>query len=333
MVTVEKIGSGLIVLSGVSVYSGSTRIIGGAIRVASDGALGSTAGGTIIRGGTNSGRLELIGDVTVGDVLTLEARGGAIPAHVVSIAGSNAITNSIRTVSGGLGYGLQTDNGTLSIAGNIEQITPQTYDRPLYLRGSGTAAIAGYIRGNGGFDLNLIKSDAGTWSIAGDIAIASIAVDAGTLKLDTPVRRVMAVSGVSITGTGVLDVTRNVLEIAYTGVSPFASLYPAVVNGNRAGGSGGAPRIIQSTGVAYRTVGMYDSGVSIRVGYAAIGDGNMNGAVTRVDLDFLTRAGFRGAPMAGTQWTTGDWNYNGFTTSTDLNLLTASGMFNTGFYQ
>ena len=97
--SLQKQGSGSLVLMGSNSFSGTVNlgapgINGGSLRIANAFALGSTAGATVIGGGTSDARLEIIGDINVPEPLTLTQDTGPI-VHLLNISGSNTLSGDV----------------------------------------------------------------------------------------------------------------------------------------------------------------------------------------------------------------------------------------------
>ena len=66
---------------------------------------------------------------------------------------------------------------------------------------------------------------------------------------------------------------------------------------------------------------------SLRVGYAAVGDANMDGIVSIQDLIALNAGGKYGTSATDAGWWEGDFNGDGRVTITDLILLVSAGLY------
>lgn len=102
MLTLFKTGTGIQTLSGLSTYSGTTSIQGGALRVQHAQALGSTAGVTSV---TSGARLELAGNINVaGETLNLAGDGGGLGA-LYSFSGTNTWSGPIDLGTADVAFG------------------------------------------------------------------------------------------------------------------------------------------------------------------------------------------------------------------------------------
>lgn len=111
---IDKTDLGTLILTGTNGFTGGVRIGGGAVQVSADAALGATAGGVTLDGGT----LRAGGGFTSARGFTIGAGGGGIDT------GANALTLS-GTVAGG-GSLTKTGSGTLTLGGNGAGFTGTT---------------------------------------------------------------------------------------------------------------------------------------------------------------------------------------------------------------
>jgi hypothetical protein len=71
---------------------------------------------------------------------------------------------------------------------------------------------------------------------------------------------------------------------------------------------------------------------SLKVGYSAVGDANMDGSVNVQDLIAISTSGKYGSGLADAGWWQGDFNHDGVVNITDLINLSTSGLYGTGSY-
>jgi autotransporter-associated beta strand protein len=167
--TVEMFGPGTTVLNGNNNYSGQTVIAGGELLITNGNALGQyTSGGsnTSISGGAGTtGDLALSGGITTPESILLGGRSGtsATSPHILNVSGTNTINGNITTTTGGNQYTLESDSGTLIIAGNITPIAG-TGARFLNLQGAANGVIGGQIV-DGTAQLNINMYGPGTWTL------------------------------------------------------------------------------------------------------------------------------------------------------------------------
>jgi ELWxxDGT repeat protein/autotransporter-associated beta strand protein len=112
----QMIGPGALILSGANTFTGSMMVSEGVLEIRNSSALGSTAAGTVLQGGST---LVLGGNITVGDDITLvgDPPGAILPAVRVKSTGEN-------TVAGKLAVNplmsITTLDGSLTLAGVID---------------------------------------------------------------------------------------------------------------------------------------------------------------------------------------------------------------------
>src|SRR5688500_331514 len=91
-------------------------------------------------------------------------------------------------------------------------------------------------------------------------------------------------------------------------------------------------RLVQTTGVANRTVGYTSSGGNVVIAYAGIGDSNLDGQSNNGDISALILGGKYAAGGAGpaATWDEGDWNGDGRSSAGDISALILSGLYGSG---
>ncbi|MCE9631554.1 MAG: autotransporter-associated beta strand repeat-containing protein [Planctomycetia bacterium] len=110
------------------------------------------------------------GDITLGSTIgfALSNDGGPSQA-LLNLAGNNTISGSIGMTSGGGGTIIQSDAGSLTLAGNISSNTGL---RRLTLTGSAGGTVSGNV-GNGVGTVGITKTGAGTWTLSGSNTYSS----------------------------------------------------------------------------------------------------------------------------------------------------------------
>lgn len=164
----NKTGTGVLLLSNSNSYAGGTTIAGdqtavNALRISHSNALGS--GALTIGSGGNSdrARLELTGGISVTNTINVGSRNVpsgftyAAPA-IVNLSGNNSLSSNLSSGSGGGQVSIQSDDGKLTLTGNIAT-------RTLNLLGAGDGEATGSL-GMGTY--GLVKDGSGTWTLGGN---------------------------------------------------------------------------------------------------------------------------------------------------------------------
>ncbi len=205
-VALSKIGTVTQTLTGANSYSGETHINVGALSIAHNTALGSTAGSTtILSTGTIStgGRLILTNNITSAEPLILDGnseQAGGFNPTVDSISGINTLTGSITL----LGTGGQRINatGTLNLDGPVARDGSNA--APLVLR---TGSDISILNVNNSIDLNgsgLNVQGTGTVvmnAASNDLTSTNISFGAASLVLKLGASDVLPVAADLIIGT------------------------------------------------------------------------------------------------------------------------------------
>ncbi len=187
-VALAKTGTGTLTLSGTNTYSGGTTVTTGVIRVQSNGALGTTAGGTTIASGA---AVELDGTgLVIAEPVTSVAGTGILGAGAIrNLANANAWTGAIVLANSTT---VGSDAGTLTLStGGITGAT-----RALTVTGAGNTTIGSVIATTSG---SLTKTGAGTLVLSGaNTYTGATTVSGGIVKVQSN-----AALGTTATGTSV----------------------------------------------------------------------------------------------------------------------------------
>ncbi|NQX03014.1 autotransporter-associated beta strand repeat-containing protein, partial [bacterium] len=180
-----KDGAGTLTLSGANTYTGSTTITAGTLAISSNTALGTTAGTTTIDGLSSSGKLSISGGVTVAETFYLEGRQpDAVNVHILNASGNNTLSGDINLKTGGSMYYIQSDSGTLTMAGAFLPGSTLTGSRNLQLLGAGNGDWNGSIQDGALSTVTLNKKDSGTWFLTGaNTYTGGTTISAGTLSI------------------------------------------------------------------------------------------------------------------------------------------------------
>lgn len=169
-------GPGVISFDGdANTYSGTTVIDSGGAGPAIARARGRNAlglGGLVVigeQGNATTARLELEDDALVSNPVSLNGRTNP-SAAIVNNSGDNAISGTVSVQVGGSDYRIQSNAGTLRLAGNGEGAggvalrSAAGGSRTVTLQGAGDGEIGGVIE-NGNATLTLMKEGSGRWTL------------------------------------------------------------------------------------------------------------------------------------------------------------------------
>ncbi len=258
------------------------------------------------------------------------------------------------TISQGSGGSLMLDNGASAVQIN-DYNGNHTISAPVVLNSNTTIAveeagnvftISGNISGVGGITLAATSAlNAGTVLLSGSNSYSggttvtsgtlivgangalpdgNVSITGGMMKLNAGTG-LARMTGLTISGTGVLDIGNNHVLLSYSGASPISSIAQYVASGYN-GGAWNGPGIVSSVANASYGVGYADgaddvvAGLApgqIEVTYALYGDANLDGIVSGDDFTILV--GNLGKSASG--WDHGDFNYDGVVSGDDFTLL------------
>lgn len=173
----SKGGYGTVIIYGTNSFSGNLNVDTGST-TANDGILRLTRNGNVpnvpspinIRN-NNSGSSTLqldgtLGSVTIPQGVYLAGRNTNVAA-IVNYAGSNTIAGSFTLVGGGSLYWLDSDSGTLNLAGVIPAVSTVTSARTLTFMGAANILVSGSITNANGYQVSVTKTNAGTLTLSG----------------------------------------------------------------------------------------------------------------------------------------------------------------------
>ena len=217
-------GNGTIVLGGSNLYSGTTTISSGALRAANNSALGASSGGTTIASAANA-RLELSGDITLAEPLTIQCKAAASGnvSAVVNVSGTNTLAGGISLTAGGSYWTFEAADGKLRVTGSPTNTTT-TNVRTIWLRGAAGGDWLSAI-GNSAAALStaIRKDDSGTWILSGNNTYTgNTVVSNGTLLVNGRI----AGGGAVLVYGGTLGGSGNILSPVT--ISPGAVLSPGL---------------------------------------------------------------------------------------------------------
>jgi hypothetical protein len=145
-------------------------------------------------------------------------------------------------------------------------------------------------------------------------------------------------------GTGTVDITSLVLasgglldfgagtlttQSGLNRTSILAAISAGKGDGSWNGTAGFTSTVVAST--SSRTLGWMDNGGSFTVGFAAPGDGNLDGVVDVQDVAALITSGKYDTGLAA-DWNEGDNNHDGVVDVTDVTEFFTAGLYDAGSY-
>jgi len=339
-----KQGNGKLTLTGANVYGGGTTISGGTLQIGTGGSLGSIYGNII-----DNAQLtyDLDTSVTVSGTISgngaMTQKGGG----TLVLTATNTYTAGTTISAGTLQIGNGGTTGSISSTGAIVDNGNLTFDRSdsitfsNYIHGNGTVTQAGA----GTVTLSTSNSYTGGTNVTAGklvigafngLALAPVSITAGVLQLaqNTGAEEI---NGLSITGTGVFDISNNHMLIDYTSSDPITTIASYIASGYN-GGNWNGPGIISSAAINPTNGLLYGVGYAdgkdsvvaglssgqIEVMYTLLGDANLDGLVNTSDFNIVA-ANFN---QSITGWDQGDFNYDGLVNTADFNELAAN--FNQG---
>ena len=188
-------GGGVTILGAANAYTAGTTIFGtanptngwaGALQLTNS--LGAGTGHISVNGGASYGALQLAGNVTIANAVTLYQKNsvnsgaGAQPPCISNMGGTNTVNGLIALVYGGNYWAFNSDAGQLNLANATNNIG--SFGRPIYLEGAGSGSISNVFDGTQ-YYLQMNKYGAGTWTITGSAAFpAGINVYQGLLAIN-----------------------------------------------------------------------------------------------------------------------------------------------------
>jgi autotransporter-associated beta strand protein len=178
------IHAGTLVLSGTNSFTGTVTVNSGMLRISNSSALGTGNKTITLSNGTvGAPQLRLDGSAAPIELpRAISFRTSSATGALINEAGSNTLSGDITLTGGGGDTKILVSAGTLTLIGAL---APNTTSRTLQLAGAGTGISTGSISNGVGVQvLNVSKSDAGTWLLAGtNTYTGTTSINAGTLAL------------------------------------------------------------------------------------------------------------------------------------------------------
>lgn len=183
----NKQGAGTLTLTGSSSYTGNTVVGGGILNVQNGNALGASQ----VSMASRAAGIQLQGNISIPSSVTFTLSNDGTPGAVVpfaldNVSGNNTINGPILVTTGAGGASIQSDSGTLTLAGNIS-VAPGQSSRGIILQGDSTAAntVSGIVSDLSATSVcSITKNGAGTWTLTGtNTYTGATTINGGTLQL------------------------------------------------------------------------------------------------------------------------------------------------------
>jgi autotransporter-associated beta strand protein len=246
-----KLAAGTLVLSGANTISGS--LIAGIAQVSdpnpsivNDGILrltNSNAAGTatiVVNGGYQRGRLELSGNISVSNAITLQGRQSPTYSAITNQSGVNTISGAITVQANGGRVTFNSTSGSLTVSGAA---MTGSSGRALTFRGAGVGLFSKNI--TSAVVSTLDKFDAGTWTVTGsNTHTGTNTVSGGTLNVTSPTglgTGNVAISNATLNYTAATDAPLSIGGTLAIGVLNPSATPPVDSGGNIGASIGSSP--------------------------------------------------------------------------------------------
>ena len=281
-------------------------------------------------GMSNAGTMEATtGILAFSSGVAVNNAGGVISAN------GNSVLLTGATITGGtLNAGTV---GITAVNSSSNTLAGVTITGQFGIQGASNVNTTGTTTNNGTITINTNSSSTSTLSAGGPLAGTGTVVinSGGQLSFGASVGG-STIGGLTITGSGRLDLNNNHLFINYgSGPDPVSSIAALLASGYSAGAWNGngifstAAQTNKSYGLGYadsadpgNPAGL--SSGQIEVKYTLLGDADLNNVVNGIDFGILA-ANFN---KAVSRWDQGDFNYDSIDNGIDFALLAAN--FNKG---
>ncbi len=175
---ITKTGNGRLILSNANTYGAATTISAGTLEIRHDSALGTPGTGTTIQTG-GGGRLALGGGISVAENLNIQARN--FGEQILNADGDNTLTGTLTWNTGGLAYGVHSEEGKLTITGAV---IPLGASKTLNVGGEGDVEFSGEVGDTVTGILTVNKHGGGTVTFSGgNTYTGNTTIGGGTLVL------------------------------------------------------------------------------------------------------------------------------------------------------
>ena len=212
------VNGGMLVITGTNSTGGAVNVNGSTATPAILSLQNSNALGTSVVTATNrNSGIQLQGGITLPSTVTFvtsnDGIGGTVPYAIANLGGDNTINGTITLTSGGGGSVIQSDAGSLTLAGNISIASGQS-SRGITLQGASTGGntFSGALSDlSSSSKASITKDGTGTWTLEGaNTYTGPTTVVAGVLAVNGSIASSSGVtvnSGATLRGTGTVATT------------------------------------------------------------------------------------------------------------------------------
>ena len=259
--TLTKLGPNTLTLSGTNTFTG-TLALGdgatsgnngnGAVRIASSAALNGVTQVALIDnnsaydvlqvdGTTSAGNISLASSVTYSWSGNTDGPAATAATMFENIGGNNTIAGAITGNSGGIGYGIAVDAGSIA----FNTFTTST-TKTLYLRGPGNGSFSGVVSGSA---VGITETGAGTWTFNNSNTYGGITTLAGGILSTNSLAIGGSSSGIGNSAKTATNLVLTGGTLRYTGAGATTDrLFTIGPAGGTLDGSGTGNLIFSNTG-------------------------------------------------------------------------------------
>jgi fibronectin-binding autotransporter adhesin len=193
-INLTKAAGGTQILSGNNTYNGLTTVSAGALRVSHNNALGAVNAGTTVSSG---GALELIGNITISDTLTVSGTGVSNGGAIRNMGGDNTIVPPVTSFANSR---INSNAGTLIFASTA---TYNAATRDILFGGAGNITYSAPINIT---THSLTKDGTGVLILGGNNSYTgATTISAGTIRLQH-VRGIPPLSALTVSTSATFDI-------------------------------------------------------------------------------------------------------------------------------
>ncbi len=203
-----SVNGGTLTLTGNSTFTGNVTVSGGALRLQSNNAVGSTA--KTVTAAVALAEIQLQGGISIPSGVTFRTSNNNADDGFVAlrnVSGNNTIQGAVSAIGGNGGSIYASDSGTLTFAGTL---SAGAADRDIVFMGSGNFLVSGAIKNGSSVAMPVRKEGAGTLTLAGANSYS------GPTTLNAGVTRLGAANGIPAGNDVVVAGTLDLNGLAQT---------------------------------------------------------------------------------------------------------------------